>query len=307
VQLEGWRSQLDKDRASLDAGRSELDRGRAEVSAALAKLDERKRLAEVEANAIVDRAQSEADAVLDQAWKEAERLIGGAKADAEDHEGTVAELRRQIERREEELSTTNQAMVAREQKLTGAEVDLREAQHAFEIQRTDLLREAREQGYELGWAEAEAAAAAKQARRAAIDTGAEGLEPEPKATEIDTEPVLYVAEEPLTDEASVEAGPEPAPIFAFTQEEPELTDEASSQPEATVEEAEVDLPPIGEVHGAPDAEDTGEEKRLRVVKEEGADHEEVNEVISKLRSAWTGEESTSTRSARRKWRNSSDR
>jgi hypothetical protein len=272
-------------------------------------LDGRKRTAEADAKAIVERAQSEADEVLDQAWAEAERLIGGAKADAEDHQGTVAELRRQLERREEEISTTAQVMAAREQTLAGAEAQLAEAQDAFEIQRTDLLREAREQGYALGWAESEASTAAKQARRMAMEV-AETVEARPVELETETPAPAAVPEvaQVAIDEPSAEETAEPEPPAAIvTQVGLEAVVESTSEDSEEDDDDAVDSVLADVIGIEPEPEDTPSSGLLTVVKDEHADHEEVNQAISKLRSAWTGDEPSSDRQRRRKWRNSTDR
>ena len=103
------------------------------------------------------QAQAEADAIVERAWSEAERLVGQADLDSNDAATTLAELRSQLEAREAELVSRANELGLREEAAAEAEAQFQQGQTDFEAERTELIRSARDEGYEHGKAEGAAA------------------------------------------------------------------------------------------------------------------------------------------------------
>ena len=152
-QVENWRSQLDKERASLDGARASLDSDRAGISQAKAALAEGRRATEGQTAEMIAQAQAEADAIVERAWSEAERLVGQTDLDPNDAATTLAELRSQLEARDAELASRANELGLREEAAAEAEAQFQHGQTDFEAERTELIRSARDEGYEHGKAE----------------------------------------------------------------------------------------------------------------------------------------------------------
>ncbi len=209
-----------------------------------------------EAREIVERAQAEAGSVLDQAWTEAERLMNRAEEDAGDSAG--------------------QELREREEALEAARAELEEAQRTFDLERTDLLQEARDHGYSLGLAEAELQTAAGMAILADVNTDLEALGEAP-----------LVAEELIHVEIVEEPADDPAdePVISSLEAEP---GEEGQPEEADDSEHVEDEGPIDDPVETPISSGGGD---LRVVGSKSIDPSDVRDTMAKLRDAWASADS----------------
>ncbi len=210
-----------------------------------------------EAREIVERAQAEAGSVLDQAWTEAERLMNRAEESAGDSAG--------------------QELREREEALEAARAELEEARSTFDLERTDLLREARDHGYSLGLAEADAQTAAGMAMLADVNTDLEALGEAPLVAEELVH--VEIVEEPADDPAD-------EPFISSLEAEPGGPEEADDS-EHVDDEGPIDDPvetPISSREGD-----------LRVVGSKSIDPSDVRDTMAKLREAWASADSTEGR------------
>jgi hypothetical protein len=106
-----------------------------------------------------------------------------ATGDASGLDGVVDEFRRQVMELDEELDLASQRLRERVDELAKTAAELDEAQTTFEMQRTDLIREAREEGYTLGLAEVQSQTAAGMAMLSDVNAELEAMGEEPLEVE----------------------------------------------------------------------------------------------------------------------------